>query len=40
MKQPATIIAALMFLLLCAPGRGLADDASDAKKLSIRRKPR
>ena len=26
-------IAVLLALLLCAPGRGLADDASDAKKL-------
>jgi len=33
MKQPATITAALIILLLCAPGRGLADDASDAKGL-------
>ena len=33
MKSPATIIAALIVLLLCAPGRGLADNASDAKGL-------
>ena len=33
MKRPATIIAALIVLLLCAPGRGLADTASDAKGL-------
>ena len=33
MKRPATIIAALSVLLLCTPGRGLADDASDAKGL-------
>ena len=26
-------IAVLLALLLCAPGRGLADDASEAKKL-------
>jgi lipid-binding SYLF domain-containing protein len=33
MKTPATFIAVLFALLLCAPGRGLAEDASDAKKL-------
>lgn len=33
MKRPATIVAALIVLLLCAPGRGLADDATDAKAL-------
>ena len=33
MRRPATIIAALIVLLLCAPGRGLADDAKDAKGL-------
>ena len=33
MKKPATITVALILLLLCAPGQGLADDASDAKKL-------
>jgi lipid-binding SYLF domain-containing protein len=33
MKTPSTILAALMVLLLCVPGRGLADDASDAKAL-------
>ena len=34
MRRPGTIIiAALIVLLLCAPGRGIADDASDAKGL-------
>ena len=33
MKTPATFIAVLFALLLCAPGRVLAEDASDAKKL-------
>ncbi len=33
MKQPATIIAALILLLFCATGQGLADDAGDAKKI-------
>jgi len=33
MKKPSIIIAALIVLLLCAPGRGLADDAADAKAL-------
>ena len=33
MKKPITVIAALIVLLLCAPGRGLANDASDAKAL-------
>ena len=33
MTKPATIIAALIVLLLCAPGRGLADNAADAKGL-------
>ena len=33
MKQPATIIAALILLLFGATGQGLADDAGDAKKI-------
>ena len=33
MKKPIAVIAALIVLLLCAPGRGLANDASDAKAL-------
>ena len=33
MKQPATLIAALMLLLFCATGQGSADDAGDAKKI-------
>ena len=33
MKQPATIIAALVLLLFGATGQGLADDAGDAKKI-------
>lgn len=33
MKRPAIIIAAVLVLLLCAPGRGLADDAAEAKAL-------
>ena len=33
MKKPAIIIAAVLGLLLCAPGRGLADDAAEAKAL-------
>ena len=33
MKKPVAVIAALIVLLLCAPGRGLADDAADAKAL-------
>ena len=33
MKKSVTIIAALIVLLLSAPSRGLADDASDAKNL-------
>ena len=33
MKKPATVVAILMVLLLCGPGRSLADEASDAKKL-------
>ena len=33
MTRLATITAALIILLLCGPGRGLADEASDAKKL-------
>jgi len=33
MTRLATITAALIALLLCGPGRSLADEASDAKKL-------
>lgn len=33
MKQPATLIAALMLLLFCATGQSSADDAGDAKKI-------
>jgi lipid-binding SYLF domain-containing protein len=33
MKNSGAIIAVLIGLLLCAPGRGLADDAGDAKAL-------
>lgn len=33
MKRPAIIIVALSILLLWAPGRGLADDAAEAKAL-------
>ena len=33
MKQPATIIAALILLLFGATDQGLADDAGDAKKI-------
>ena len=33
MKKPITVIVALIVLLLSAPSRGLADDASDAKNL-------
>ena len=33
MKKPLAVIAALIVLLLCAPGRGLADDVGDAKGL-------
>ena len=33
MTRSATITAAVIALLLCAPGRGLADDAGDAKKI-------
>jgi lipid-binding SYLF domain-containing protein len=33
MKSSVTIVAILIALLLCAPGRGLADDAKDAKGL-------
>jgi SH3 domain-containing YSC84-like protein 1 len=33
MKQQVTVIAILAMLLLCVPGRGLADDAGEAKKL-------
>src|SRR5262249_25705198 len=31
MKKPATLFAALIVLLLCSTGRGLADDMSEAK---------
>jgi lipid-binding SYLF domain-containing protein len=33
MKWPATVVAVLMVLLLCGPGRGLAEEVSDAKTL-------
>ena len=33
MKQPATLIAALMLLLFCATGQSSADDAGDAKQI-------
>ena len=33
MKRPATIIAALSVLLLCASGRGRAEDAGDANRI-------
>jgi lipid-binding SYLF domain-containing protein len=33
MKQPATLIAALILLLFCATGQSSADDAGDAKKI-------
>src|SRR6476659_1491967 len=33
MKKPTTITAALILLLLCPTGRGLADDAGDAKQI-------
>src|SRR6476620_5771015 len=31
MKIPTTVLAAVIVLLLCSPGRGLADDKSEAK---------
>jgi len=31
MKIPTTVLAAVIVLLLCSPGRGLADDISEAK---------
>jgi lipid-binding SYLF domain-containing protein len=31
MKKPTMILAAVIVLLLCSPGRGLADDMSEAK---------